>query len=853
MFGKLEDRIKRAGFSIFLIILVCCGSVQAATAEQGKPAETKIPEPRAPQYYPYEIMGTVFNDRNGNGAKDADEPGLPHIAVTDGIDIIFTGSDGRYEIKNSQHQAKLVYVLQPSEFRKTSHFYHFLVGKKAEEPFDFALQRSQKPETNGFRFVQTTDIHISGAGDVERFQRALREIAELLPAPDFIIATGDLVNNGNYTQQIEAYRKGVESSAVTHFNVFGNHDRCNGQDRMFNYNQQLGPDYYSFDHGRYHFLIINNIELSETEKRWIEKDVKLLGAGKEILAFAHYPHKPRELAWFNSLGVSALFAGHWHTSKINNFGSMRCYVIPTFVMGAIDNSPAGFLIVDVDARGLKTHYRFGGLKRELTIVYPSRDFVISTEGPHVVSANVYDSPSVVTRVGFKVLLANSPILEGDLMPEGEFTWSTPLPSRKWESGTYKIEITATNDRNTTWSAQQDFDIAGVSTKPVHTGKEWHMFAGTPTRGGLKTGRIAPPFALAWSTFTGGSIDFSSPILADKTIYIGVRDRNELEHNGISAIDARTGKPKWFFDSENAVNHSPAYHKGKVFAADVGGRLYALDSSRGKELWHYDLGSSTTRWIFSAPATEKGIVYAGSSAYFAALRCKTGSLIWKNEEGQDWITSYASPAVANDRILMGGMWISIKGKEGSLYAMDKANGTVLWQDDVIGLHGSPVIYKDAVFFNDANGKMWVVDLKSGKTLWSYQMEKLWSPVTPTISEPLVITGSGAGTVYALDINSHQPVWQFNVGKSNYLMSPYDKEYNSLLSSPTVADDIIYVAASNGRLYALDKATGKEIWSHSFGAPVVSTPLATGNTLFVATYDGHIYALTSVPTRSRESSN
>ncbi|MBA3314180.1 MAG: PQQ-binding-like beta-propeller repeat protein [Planctomycetaceae bacterium] len=54
------------------------------------------------------------------------------------------------------------------------------------------------------------------------------------------------------------------------------------------------------------------------------------------------------------------------------------------------------------------------------------------------------------------------------------------------------------------------------------------------------------------------------------------------------------------------------------------------------------------------------------------------------------------------------------------------------------------------------------------------------------------------------------------------------------------------------YCLDLTSGKALWSFTVGVPVMSTPLVTGNTVYVAAYDGRLYALTSSPEAEETSS-
>ena len=61
------------------------------------------------------------------------------------------------------------------------------------------------------------------------------------------------------------------------------------------------------------------------------------------------------------------------------------------------------------------------------------------------------------------------------------------------------------------------------------------------------------------------------------------------------------------------------------------------------------------------------------------------------------------------------------------------------------------------------------------------------------------------------------------------------------SPTVADDVVYVGSSDGRLYALDAETGGVVWSYSAGAPVGGTPLVTDDLVVVVSRGNAVHAV------------
>jgi eukaryotic-like serine/threonine-protein kinase len=73
---------------------------------------------------------------------------------------------------------------------------------------------------------------------------------------------------------------------------------------------------------------------------------------------------------------------------------------------------------------------------------------------------------------------------------------------------------------------------------------------------------------------------------------------------------------------------------------------------------------------------------------------------------------------------------------------------------------------------------------------------------------------------------EPVWTFDAG------SP-------LWAGATVADGVVFAGGEDGRLHAIDAATGKERWSFRTGGPIRTRATVTGGEAFVAADDGFLY--------------
>ena len=60
-----------------------------------------------------------------------------------------------------------------------------------------------------------------------------------------------------------------------------------------------------------------------------------------------------------------------------------------------------------------------------------------------------------------------------------------------------------------------------------------------------------------------------------------------------------------------------------------------------------------------------------------------------------------------------------------------------------------------------------------------------------------------------------------------------------TSAVWAGDIVYVAASDGTVYGINKEDGKVVWKHATGAPMFGSVALSGNALVVSDFGGNVY--------------
>ena len=69
----------------------------------------------------------------------------------------------------------------------------------------------------------------------------------------------------------------------------------------------------------------------------------------------------------------------------------------------------------------------------------------------------------------------------------------------------------------------------------------------------------------------------------------------------------------------------------------------------------------------------------------------------------------------------------------------------------------------------------------------------------------------------------------------------KTGGAIVSSPVIADGVVYITSMDGHLFAIDQETGKEKWDFKSRMPIASTPAVSGGTIYFVSSAGSLAAI------------
>jgi outer membrane protein assembly factor BamB len=358
--------------------------------------------------------------------------------------------------------------------------------------------------------------------------------------------------------------------------------------------------------------------------------------------------------------------------------------------------------------------------------------------------------------------------------------------------------------------------------PAHTGVYDHAVSGRALLG------------IQWRFVTEGDV-IGSPAVAGDVVYVGSGD------GVMYALERASGTVRWKRDMNSPIASSPALGTRRVFFATRDGRFHALDAATGEVRWRlaagpdfpWPWGHESGDVYTSSPVHVDGTVIFGSGdGRVYALDARTATERWRASTGG---RVRSSPAVADGRVYVG-------SADGRVYAFDLATGALRWRYDTEGVQldsrnfgydrrtvqSSPAVSGGTVFVGARDGFLYAIDAATGTLRWRFDHKISWINTSPAVRDTVVYAGSSDGQfVQAVHTGTGRELWRAKAGVT--------------WSSPAVAGDVVYAGDGSGRLNAFDRRTGDPLWSFRTGSQVYGSPVPAADLVLFGSTDGGVYAL------------
>lgn len=318
---------------------------------------------------------------------------------------------------------------------------------------------------------------------------------------------------------------------------------------------------------------------------------------------------------------------------------------------------------------------------------------------------------------------------------------------------------------------------------------------------------------------------------------------------ITAFELETGNRVWTYDTRSdsvigfwrllayrskdtaRVSGGLSHGFGHLLFGTENGEVIALDPATGERRWL----SKVPGEVLAAPAAGDGMIVVNTgSGTIVALNPADGSRRWAYEQELPALTirGVAEPVIVPGGVVFG----SGAGKVGVLIS---EHGLPAWEEVVATPQGAtdlarlvdvdarPIVVGNTIYAIAYNGELLAMELNSGRTLWKRDYASFRNMA---LADTVLYIVDSVGRVYAVDRRNGQELWSQNALERHFL------------TAPTIFGDYLVFGDSKGYLHWLDRRTGDMVARHQFHrSGFYVAPVTNGNYLVLQSRNGELVVL------------
>lgn len=355
-----------------------------------------------------------------------DGEGIPGVKVSDGTNFAVTDADGVYQMKSDKALGYVFFVV-PSGYEAQLNgilpqiYQTTKLGANIPERIDFMVKPAANQ--NNYKVLFLGDMHLAKrTDDLKQFTGVTTDINKYRAANSgsrvYAITLGDMTwdlywydNKYDLDNYVETMNSTFSDFPVYH--TMGNHDNdykgTNNMQAKSAYRLHISPNYYSFNIGQVHYVVLDNIDCSnydgttsrnytsrvmDDQIEWLRKDLSYVDKNTPVIITMHAPlYKPNSTTGFtydvanHEALLSAVdgytvhfVTGHTHknynvTPQHSITGGKNIYEhnvgavcsdwwwsghLTEGCLTSTDGNPSGYSIWDIEGKNMKYLYKAAG-------------------------------------------------------------------------------------------------------------------------------------------------------------------------------------------------------------------------------------------------------------------------------------------------------------------------------------------------------------------------------------------------------------------------------------------------------------------------------------------------------------